>query len=189
MTGPPVSACVLPGRFQPFHHGHAAVLDHALSLYERVIVAVSNAHLSHLPNDPFTGGERYEMIDAFCRESAVSDRVAIIPVAVDDAPTTWVATIRAICPPFQEVYTRSPLTQTHFAYWGIPTSAQLLAGHLISGSEVRRAIAQGTDWLPLVPPAVADTIIRIDGHTRLQAMAQGSNYRRDSVPTPNQNKE
>ncbi|MEU4533150.1 nicotinamide-nucleotide adenylyltransferase [Micromonospora ureilytica] len=183
MRSPITSSCVLPGRFQPFHIGHAAALDHALSRYDRVVVAISNAHVSHLPTDPFTGGERYQMIHAYAAAISAADRVAVIPVAVDDEPTTWVATIRAICPPFQEVYTRSPWTQAHFAYWGIPTSSSLLLGHETSGSEVRQEMSTGGDWRRFVPPSVAHAIEQFDGHQRMHALAKGSNYRTAPQPT------
>jgi len=108
---------------------------------------------------------------------SLSDRLAIVPIAVDDKPTTWVATIRAICPPFEDVYTRSPWVQSHFQYWGIGNSGRLLTGYSISGSEVRNQIAEGGNWKSLVPPAVAATLESVDGPRRIQALLQGSNYR------------
>jgi nicotinamide-nucleotide adenylyltransferase len=181
MSSQPATSCVLPGRFQPFHNGHAAALDHALTLHERVVVAISNAHISHLPENPFTGGERYEMIDAYARARAVADRVAIVPVAVDDEPTAWVAVIRAICPPFQAVYTRSPWTQAHFAYWGIPVSPRLLTGHDTSGSEVRREMVADGNWRALVPQPVAAVIEHFQGDVRMRTLAEGSNRRRITI--------
>jgi nicotinamide-nucleotide adenylyltransferase len=169
--------CVFPGRFQPFHNGHAAGLDHAASLYERVIIAISNAHVSHTGGDPFTGGERYEMIDEHVREVSLRDRVHIIPVPVDDEPTTWVATIKTVSPAFDHVYTRSAWTESLFGYWGIPNSPSLISGQLISASDVRARMAAGQDWSPLVPSAVAAVIERCDGVRRVRAFFGGRNHR------------
>lgn len=174
--------CVFPGRFQPFHNGHAAGLEHAISLYERVIVAISNAHVSHTDRDPFTGGERYEMIDEHARSLSIQGRVHIIPVPVDDEPTTWVATIRAISPAFDHVYTRSAWTESLFAYWGIPNSPSLISGQLTSASDVRARMAADQDWSPLVPPAVAAVVERFEGPKRLRAMAAGRNHRLGGIP-------
>jgi nicotinamide-nucleotide adenylyltransferase len=173
----PARVCVFPGRFQPFHNGHAAGLQHAASLYERVVVAISNAHVSHTASDPFTGGERYEMIDAWASALSIRGRLDIIPVPVDDEPTSWVATIRAISPDFRNVYTRSAWTETLFAYWGIPNSASLIRDNLLSASEVRASMTRGEDWRSLVPPPVAQVLEGCDGLNRLVVLSSGKNYR------------
>ncbi|MFE9436559.1 nicotinamide-nucleotide adenylyltransferase [Streptomyces sp. NPDC006640] len=171
------ASCVFPGRFQPFHNGHALALTHAAELYERVIVAISNAHISHTENNPFTGGERYEMIDCFLRQTSLSSNVTVIPIPVDDAPTTWVATILSVCPRFDNVYTRSPWTQSLFEHWGIPNSKTLLTGHPLSASEVRKAMAGGDEWQQTVPEGVADLLVELDGPARLRALLSGKNHR------------
>jgi nicotinamide-nucleotide adenylyltransferase len=117
------------------------------------------------------------MIDEYAKDIAISDRLAVIPIAVDDEPTTWVATIKAICPSFTDVYTRNPWVQTHFEYWGIKNSESLLAGHFISGSEVRSKIASGGDWRKFVPSAVAAILESIDGLYRIRTLLQGNNHR------------
>lgn len=150
--------CVFPGRFQPFHNGHGEALVHALSLYQRAIVAISNAHISHTDRDPFTGGERYEMIAAYASEQGIAERVTIVPIGIDDAPTTWVSTIRALSPRFDDVYTRSPWSEAHFAYWGIANSPELLKGHTVRASVIRELMAAGGDWRSDVPVAVANVI-------------------------------
>jgi nicotinamide-nucleotide adenylyltransferase len=171
-------ACVLPGRFQPFHNGHAETMLHAAAQYQRIIVAISNAHISHTAGDPFTGGERFEMVREFARASALGDRVDVVPIAVDDEPTTWVSTIRAICPPFDDVYTRSPWTESLFAYWGIRNAPELATSELLAtGTAVREAMADGADWKPLVPSSVADVLEAIDGPERMQLLLRGRNHR------------
>lgn len=169
--------CVFPGRFQPFHNGHAEALCHAASLYGRVIVTISNAHISHTDENPFTGGERYEMIERFALGSSIERRVIIVPIPLDDKPTTWVATILSVCPRFDDVYTRSAWTQSLFAHWSITNSTSLLAGNYISASDVRRAMADGDDWKCSVPPPVADTLEELGGPARVRSLLRGKNHR------------
>lgn len=175
--------CVLPGRFQPFHNGHAAVLEHAAAKHARVIVSISNAHISHTTKDPFTGGERFQMIDAHCRALQIQDRVITLPVPVDDEPTTWVATIKAMSPPFDTVYTRSAWTSSLFRFWGIPTTVHLLEGHPTSATHVRDLMSNGGDWAAHVPPAVAAVLAEIDGVSRVQELSRGRNHRYTSRST------
>ncbi|TFH10160.1 MAG: bifunctional nicotinamide-nucleotide adenylyltransferase/Nudix hydroxylase [Candidatus Thorarchaeota archaeon] len=53
---------VFIGRFQPLHSGHLAVFKQALDIAENVIVVVGSANQPRTPKDPWTYGERYEMI-------------------------------------------------------------------------------------------------------------------------------
>ncbi|MCU1622082.1 MAG: nadR [Frankiales bacterium] len=169
--------CVFPGRFQPFHRDHAALLLHAGSQFERVIVVISNAHISHTERDPFTGGERFGMIDRFIRSSDIAGRVVIVPMPVDDQPTHWVATIKSACPSFDAVYTRNASVAHLFAFWGIPAAGLVLSGHDLSGTDVRRAIAADTGWQELLPLGAAEVVREVGGVERVRAMAAGTNMR------------
>lgn len=96
--------CLFVGRFQPPHIGHISVLAGLAATYSRLIVGISNAHISHTPNDPLTGGERYELLSAIC-ESCGLTNVEIIPIPVDPFPTTWVPAIASISCPDSTVFT------------------------------------------------------------------------------------
>jgi len=169
--------CVIPGRFQPFHSGHGAVLRHAAELFEGLVVAISNAHVSHTATDPFTGGERYEMIAAFCAAELPGVDVAIIPIGVSDEPTSWVASIVSLSPRFDAVYTRSPWTASLFAFFGIGNAPSLLEGHLVSASDVREALAGDAGWRTMVPAAVATVLDEIGGAERVRDLHTGRNAR------------
>jgi bifunctional NMN adenylyltransferase/nudix hydrolase len=49
---------VVIGRFQPFHYGHLALLQHALSLAPRALVIVGSARGPRMAKNPFTASER-----------------------------------------------------------------------------------------------------------------------------------
>jgi bifunctional NMN adenylyltransferase/nudix hydrolase len=53
---------VFIGRFQIFHNAHLEVIKQALELSEKVIVVIGSAYKPRTPKDPFTVGERREMI-------------------------------------------------------------------------------------------------------------------------------
>ncbi len=53
---------VLIGRFQPFHKGHAALLQQALDAAPRVVVVIGSAFQARTPKNPFTWQERADMI-------------------------------------------------------------------------------------------------------------------------------
>lgn len=63
MTGPETAdLAILIGRFQPFHSGHAALLETAMRCARRVIVVLGSAFHARNPKNPLTWQERATMI-------------------------------------------------------------------------------------------------------------------------------
>jgi bifunctional NMN adenylyltransferase/nudix hydrolase len=52
------------GRFQPFHHGHAALVTHALEVGRRALLVLGSAGAPRSAKNPFTAPERVAMIRA-----------------------------------------------------------------------------------------------------------------------------
>lgn len=83
---------VFIGRFQPFHNGHKAVVDKALSLADKVIMLVGSADRARSPRNPFNYAERVNMITAVYGKEA--GRIIFAPL--DDFmynDTAWVAQV------------------------------------------------------------------------------------------------
>ena len=59
------------GRFQPFHLGHMALVTQAMAECDDVIIAVTSTQYNYLEKDPFTAGERIEMIRNALNESGI----------------------------------------------------------------------------------------------------------------------
>lgn len=76
------------GRFQPFHKGHAALLDVALAAGP-VVVGVGSSQESRTSRNPFTYGERKEMIQS------VAD-VPVVAVPDINDPPNWVAHVQSL---------------------------------------------------------------------------------------------
>ncbi len=84
---------VLVGRFQPFHNAHLALLRHALAIAPRCIVVIGSAHQARTPKNPFTWGERAEMI-RLALPAHLRERVRCIATRdyYDDA--RWIDAVR-----------------------------------------------------------------------------------------------
>ena len=69
---------VFIGRFQPFHIGHAQVINRALSLARNVIVLVGSANKPRTMKNPWTFDERAQMIKDSLAAEGDEGRVAIL---------------------------------------------------------------------------------------------------------------
>lgn len=79
------------GRFQPFHNGHAEVIDRALKLAKNVLVIVGSANQARSLRNPFTLEERKSLI------SKIYPTVHLRGVAdFDYNDTAWVTTVTKI---------------------------------------------------------------------------------------------
>lgn len=87
--------CVLIGRFNPFHLGHAYVLEHALKNYKLVIVLVGSAGKSRSPKNPFLYAERKEMIEKWERGIKHDSTLRILPVRDFASNNTWIKSVQA----------------------------------------------------------------------------------------------
>lgn len=60
----PYDAIVYIGRFQPFTNAHYAIVKHALSLADKVIIVIGSARRARSFRNPWTAEERKEMISS-----------------------------------------------------------------------------------------------------------------------------
>lgn len=87
------TTAVLIGRFQPFHHGHMALLERALREAARVVVVLGSAMQARSPKNPFTWEERAAMVRGAAGDQA--HRLHFLPMRdyYDDA--RWVKAVVA----------------------------------------------------------------------------------------------
>lgn len=89
---------VFVGRFQPFHQGHLAVLQQALTKAKTVILVVGSARKFRNIKNPFTDSERQEMIAASLRNLGedVFNRVKFCTVKDYYDDTKWCKAIHRV---------------------------------------------------------------------------------------------
>ncbi len=90
-ANPADTVSVLIGRFQPFHHGHQALLERALAESEQVVVVLGSAMLARSPKNPFTWEERAGMIAAAAGRRA--QRLHFLPVRDHYDDARWVKAV------------------------------------------------------------------------------------------------
>jgi nicotinamide-nucleotide adenylyltransferase len=156
------------GRFQPFHNGHLAMVKRILETNEEIIVGIGSAQYSHTGANPFTAGERYEMIKRALDAEGIHN-YHLVPIPDTHVHSIWVSHIRSLVPHFDVVYSNSDLVVRLFREHGVKVqSPPLVDRERLSGSVVRERMLKGADWEPFVPAAVAAYIREIEGVARIQ---------------------
>ncbi len=160
---------IFVGRFQPFHKGHLEAVRYALGRVDRLVIVIGSAQRNYEPRNPFTLGERIEMIWRVLRAEGLLDRVLIVPVQDVENHATWVKFVEASVPEFSHVFSNDPLTLELFRAEGYDAAeVPLLNRPLYMATEVRQRMANGGNWEDLVPSPVAEYLKEIGGVDRVR---------------------
>ncbi len=162
------------GRFQPFHNGHLKCIEYILSRVNELIIILGSAQYSHTLKNPFTAGERIEMIRLALREAGIScEKYIIVPVPdTNGVHAEWVSRVLSYTPKFEVVFSNDPLTRRLFIEAGFEVKGiPYFNRETFSATEVRRRIIAGENWEKLVPPSVASYIKSIGGVERLKTLS------------------
>ncbi|MGD0587442.1 MAG: nicotinamide-nucleotide adenylyltransferase [Thermoplasmata archaeon] len=167
---------LLIGRFQPFHGGHLEVVRKIRA--ERpgapLVIGVGTAEESFTWENPFTAGERLEMIDRALAEAKISG-VLLVPVPDISRHAMWVNYLEALLPTFDHVYTNNPLTRLLFERSGyLVESPPVFERERFEGVRIREQLATDGDWKRAVPPAVGAYLEEIGAPARLQVLQAAS---------------
>lgn len=161
------------GRFQPFHNGHLATIRYALGKVDLLIIVVGSAQKSHESRNPFTAGERIEMIKNCLDVEHDHDwsKVLIIPVPDVDIHSLWTRYLDLFVPKYDLVFSNDPFTILLFRERGTKVIEPPLQNReQLSATEVRSRIKSGRDWKELVPLPCAKFISKIGGVGRVKAL-------------------
>jgi nicotinamide-nucleotide adenylyltransferase len=158
---------LIVGRFQPLHKGHLAAIREALSKCDDLIVVIGSAEDSHTERNPFTAGERFQMLVSSLTPKERS-KVFIVPIRDLNRFSLWVNHVESHLPPFDVVFSNSDLTRSLFAKAGYEVrQTKAYNPKDYSATEIRRRIASDEKWEHLVPGPVARMLEAIDARQRL----------------------
>lgn len=160
------------GRYQPFHKGHLDAVKRLAAQHDELVLGIGSANVSHTPTNPFTGGERIEMIGASLRDANVQNAV-IVPIPDVGRNAIWVAHVASLVPRFGVIHTNNPLPARLFHEAGYKTSpVPFHDRESYEGTTIRQLILRDDPkWRHLVPTAVARVIDEIDGIARMRGLA------------------
>lgn len=158
------------GRFQPFHNGHLSVVKQALAQHKKLLIGIGSAEDDYLASNPFTAGERWEMIDLALQESGVApSQYAIAPIRNINHYALWVEHVEKLLPPFEVVYTGSAIVKQLFLDHGKHPVIDARFEHDIDGTRIRELMKKNDpSWENHVPHAVANYLKTTQKITRIK---------------------
>lgn len=162
------------GRFQPIHMGHINAIDWVLKQgnVDRLIVGIGSSNQSFTFKNPFTAGERIDMLTEVLESMGIKYSICTIP-DTGGLASIWFSYVKNYCPSFDVVYSNDEFTRLALSYWKIPTfNTPLFDKGRLSGTNIRLMMALGNEeWVNLVPRQVKEFIDRIDGVERVRRLA------------------
>ena len=168
-----MSVALLPGRFQPFHRGHLAIAQTAVTDGHELLVMIGSAQESVTWENPFSAGERREMVATGMAAAGLAPQ-AIVAVADLNDYDRWVAHVVARLGPFDCVYSANALVQQLFGAAGYHIVAPELQNRQEwEGGAIRQALAAAGAWETALQPEVAALVLRYGGPERLRSLAPG----------------
>ena len=160
------------GRFQPFHFGHEKILNTIAEEVDEVVIGIGSAQKSHSIRDPFTAGERAEMVVKSLENFPI--RHYIIPLQDVEYNALWVPHVKSMTPKFDVAYSNNPLVIQLFTEADIEVRRPAMhERNIYSGTAVRRSMIEGKDreWTKYVPMPVAEVIDEVNGICRIKRVA------------------
>ena len=159
------------GRFQPYHLGHQAVIQKIAEEVDEIVIVIGSAQESHTLENPFTAGERMDMIYTALQD--LRGRCYVIPLQDVKRNAVWVSHLKSMVPKFDVVYSNNPLVVQLFTEADIEVrKSPMYSRDVYSGTVIRKLMLEGGDWRALVPAPVATVVEEIGGVQRLMNVSR-----------------
>ena len=171
---------LMMGRFQPFHLGHLELVKQILDECDEVVIAVTSSQFNYLEKDPFTAGERIEMIHNSLVDSSLDlTRCFVVSLENQFNVATWASYLKAALPHFDKVYSGNDYVSMLLSDSGISVvSPKFLDRHQYNATKIRLMIISDEKWKNYVPNSVYELLVKIDAKNRLKIISNS-----DTNPT------
>ena len=171
---------LMMGRFQPFHLGHLELAKQILSECDEVIIAITSSQFNYLEKDPFTAGERVEMIHNSLKEASIEiDRCYILSLENQFNIATWASYLKSSLPHFDKVYSGNDYVSMLLSDSGISVVKPSFLNRVeYNATKIRSMIISDEKWKDYVPNAVFEFLLKINAKNRLTVISKS-----DTNPT------
>lgn len=162
------------GRFQPLHYGHLSSLQWCINRVDELIIAVGSSDKSFEKKNPFTAGERIEMIrNTIVKEmdEKMLQRIILIPVPDIGIHQLWTYNTDILVPKYNVVFTNDHFTSMLYKERNVEViKPELIKRDHLSATEVRYRISCDKNWQELVSDKTAESIMEMNGIERIKSL-------------------
>ncbi|HEX5185480.1 MAG TPA: nicotinamide-nucleotide adenylyltransferase [Nitrososphaeraceae archaeon] len=165
------------GRFQPFHNGHLKLLQQVLNECEELIIAIGSSQFNYLYKDPFTAGERIEMIHATISFQKLNHKkIFLIPLSNFENNACWFEYLNSMVPKFEILYSGNEYVRYLCKDNIIVKEPIFFNKKKYKGENIRRLIVNNKKWNHLVPSPVTEIIMNINGIERIKILSKSDTF-------------
>ena len=153
---------IVIGRFQPFHKGHAHLIDRALRLCNKLIIGIGSSNTIDKDN-PFSYEKRLEMVTRFIENEKLQHRIEKI-VPIPDVPNDdeWLKLTIKNAGKFDVALGNNDWVNGIFKERGIGIiEFPFYKRHLLEGTKIRDLMQAGKPWRDRVPSIISKIIVGI----------------------------
>ena len=139
-----------------------------------MIIALTGSQFNYIEKDPFTSGERIEMIHQTLKENNIDlAKCYIIAIENQFNVATWASYLKSSLPHFDKVYSGNDYVVMLLADSGITVvSPKFLDRGQYNATKIRKMIASDEEWENLVPAPVSEIIKKINGVKRIKTISK-----------------
>ena len=169
------------GRFQPFHLGHLELAKQISNECEEIIIAITSSQFNYLEKDPFTAGERIEMIHNALKDAEFDmSKCFVVSLENQFNIATWAAYLKSALPHFDKVYSGNEYVSMLLSDSAIKVvKPNFLNREEYNATRIRAMIiSKDIKWHKYVPKAVFQILSKMDVKTRLSVISKS-----DTNPT------
>jgi nicotinamide-nucleotide adenylyltransferase len=168
-----VKRALFIGRFQPVHSGHVHAIKKLLKKYPEIVVVIGSSEDLLTKENPFTCGERIEMVRA-CFSKADLARIILVPVPDVNDNRIWVDHVLAHIPTVNEVYSNNQLIKMLFSQHGILVkSMEFHDRALKEGSAIRKMMAENdVSWREHIPKKAVEFLDSMEADKRIRKIVR-----------------
>jgi nicotinamide-nucleotide adenylyltransferase len=164
------------GRFNPPHKGHIHAIEYILNQpdIKEIIILIGSGEKGYSTKNPFTGGERYEMLSALVKDRFDLKKIYISAIPDINRNTIWPANVIDLVPSFEVVFTNNPLVQQLFSKLANKEVREIPLTNRseYSGKKIRKMMIKGEKWKENIPEEVVELITKFQGIERIQSVSQ-----------------
>jgi len=147
------------GRFQPFHKGHAYLIEKSLEFAEKIVIGIGSSNISD-HNNPLTYQQRKKLVDLFITHQHIQNKVLkVVPLPDIPDDDMWFRETRKTVGKFDVVIGNNDWVNGIFQRFEIPViPVEHYQRFLYEGYKIRALMRNNIPWEERVPDYLINSL-------------------------------